>query len=107
MITKTAFRAKKLEIISKFPQEVQDRITKVIGCPNNLLNTSNMFSAAVDSRKSSKLRPDGTPEQIIELWMMKHSLPKPKEDNTLLLISRFLMDNIGNTVSFTTLRVNT
>ena len=94
MLAKTGYRAKKLEIIKKFPQEVQQRIAKVIGPPENLINTSNMFSAAVDARK----KPDSN---ITELWMQLHQVPKPAEDSTLLMISRFLMDNIGASVIFT------
>ena len=93
MIAKTGYRANKLEVFKKFPKEVQDRVSRVIGSPENLLNTNNMFSAAVDARK-------GEQTNIVQLWMMLHAVPKPKEDNTLLMISRFLMDSIANSVRF-------
>lgn len=89
---KIGYRANKLKIFQNFPKEVKERVFRVIGSPENLLDTSNMFSAAVDARK-------GSSTNLVELWMMVHAIPKPKEDNTLLLISQFLMDVISGTVS--------
>ena len=50
---KFGYRANILKVVSHFPADVQKSINQVIGHPENIVNTSNMFSAAVEARKGS------------------------------------------------------